>query len=150
MCLKSYFKKIVLKLATNRQSDKGFLFISTFVPKDLSAPAPGLYMYKSIKIYTRTRCQVSVYRTTGLLVFYNIHRNSIKFSFLEDIMFMSTTDDRNHIVNEWTCDKKYWKLMYGQIIDTKHIKTLISRPFGNLLDFWLVGDLYFCPWSTSR
>ena len=25
-------------------------------------------MYKSIKIYTRTRCQVSVYRTTGPLV----------------------------------------------------------------------------------
>ena len=25
-------------------------------------------MYKNIKIYTRTRCQVSVYRTTGPLV----------------------------------------------------------------------------------
>ena len=32
-------------------------------------PCPGAsYMYKSIKIYTRTRCQVSVYRTTGPLV----------------------------------------------------------------------------------
>ena len=43
MCLKSYLKKIVLKLATNGQSDKGFLFASTFVPKELSAPALGLY-----------------------------------------------------------------------------------------------------------
>ena len=32
-------------------------------------PCPGaIYMYKSINIYTRTRCQVSVYRTTGPLV----------------------------------------------------------------------------------
>ena len=50
MCLKSYmyFKEIVLKLATdglatNGQSDKGFLLTSTFVPKMLSAPALGLY-----------------------------------------------------------------------------------------------------------
>ena len=43
MCLKSYFKEIVLKLATNGQSDKGFLLTSTFVPKELSAPALGLY-----------------------------------------------------------------------------------------------------------
>ena len=35
--------------------------------------------------------------------------------------------------------------MYGQIIVTKHTKTLICRPFGNLLDLWLVGDLYFLP-----
>ena len=37
-----YFKEIVLKLATNGQSDKGFLLTSTFVPKGLSAPALGL------------------------------------------------------------------------------------------------------------
>ena len=43
MCLKSYFKEIVLKLATNGQSDKGFLLKSTFAPKGLSAPALGLY-----------------------------------------------------------------------------------------------------------
>ena len=59
MCIKSDFKEIVLKLATNGQSDKGFLLTSTFfVPKGLSAPA-----------HTRTRCQVSIYRTTGPLVF---------------------------------------------------------------------------------
>ena len=34
-------------------------------------PCPGaIYIYKSIKIYTRTRCQVNVYRTTGPLVFH--------------------------------------------------------------------------------
>ena len=43
MCLKSYFKEIILKLATNGQSDKGFLLTSTFVHKGLSAPALGLY-----------------------------------------------------------------------------------------------------------
>ena len=35
--------EIVLNLATNWQSDKGFLLISTFVPKGLSVPALGLY-----------------------------------------------------------------------------------------------------------
>ena len=40
---KSDIKEIVLKLATNGQSDKGFLLTSTFVPKELSAPALGLY-----------------------------------------------------------------------------------------------------------
>ena len=68
-CIKSDFKVIVLKLAANGQIDKGFLLTSTFVPGGLSAPALGLYTcIKSIKIYTRTRCQVSVYRTTGDLV----------------------------------------------------------------------------------
>ena len=43
MCLKSYFIEIVLKLATNGQSDKGFLLTSTFVPRG-SLPLPlGLY-----------------------------------------------------------------------------------------------------------
>ena len=35
--------EVVLKLAANGQSDKGFLSTSTFVPKGLSAPALGLY-----------------------------------------------------------------------------------------------------------
>ena len=42
-CIKSDFKEIVLKLAINGQSDKGFLLTRTFVPKGLSAPALGLY-----------------------------------------------------------------------------------------------------------
>ena len=67
-CIKSDFKEIVLKPTTNGQSDKGFLLTSTFVPKGLSAPALRLYTCKSIKVYTRTRCEVSVYRTTSPLV----------------------------------------------------------------------------------
>ena len=41
MCIKSDFEKIILKLAPNGQSDKGFLLTSTFVPTGLSAPAWG-------------------------------------------------------------------------------------------------------------
>ena len=44
MCLKPYFKEIVLKLSTNGQSDKGFLLTSTFVHKGLSAPVLALYI----------------------------------------------------------------------------------------------------------
>ena len=43
MCIKSDFEEIILKLATNGQSDKGFLLTSRFVSKGLSAPALGLY-----------------------------------------------------------------------------------------------------------
>ena len=32
--------------------------------------------------------------------------------------------------------------MYGQINDTKHTKTFISRPFGNFLDLRFVCNLY--------
>ena len=39
--------------------------------------------------------------------------------------------------------KSYRKLMYGQINDTKHTKTFNYRPFGNSLDFRLVGYLCF-------
>ena len=42
-CIKSDFEEFILKLATNGQSDKGFLLTSTFVLKGLSAPALGLY-----------------------------------------------------------------------------------------------------------
>ena len=44
--------EIVLKLATNGQSDKGFLLTSTFVSQGLSAPALGLYTcIKALNIY---------------------------------------------------------------------------------------------------
>ena len=57
-------------------------------------------------------------------------------------MFTSTTDDRNHIgLMNGHMTKSYRKLMYGQINDTKHTKTFISRPFGNPLDLWSVDDL---------
>ena len=73
MCLKSYFKKIVLKLATNGQSDKGFLLTSTFVPKRLSAPALRLYTgIKALKYIPGPGVsQVSIYRTTGPLVVFD-------------------------------------------------------------------------------
>ena len=68
MCIKSDFEEIILKFATYGQREKAFLLSSKICVRDC-LPCPGaIYMYKSIKIYTRTRCQVSVYRTTGPLV----------------------------------------------------------------------------------
>ena len=70
MCIKSDFEDIILKLATYGQREKAFLLSSKFCPQGVVCPCPGaIYMYKSIKIYTRTRCQVSVFRTTGPLVY---------------------------------------------------------------------------------
>ena len=41
-------------------------------PQGVVCSCPGaIYMYKSIKIYTRTRCQVSVYRNIGPLVHFS-------------------------------------------------------------------------------
>ena len=47
------------------------------------------------------------------------------------------------LVTNENMTKSYQKLMYGQINDTKHTKTFISRPFGNSLELRSVGDLYF-------
>ena len=61
-------------------------------------------------------------------------------------MFMSTTDDRNPeiiLVINGHMTKSYRKLMYGQINDTKHTRTFISRPFGISLDLRSVDDFYF-------
>ena len=75
MCLKSYFKEIVLKLATNGQNDMGFLLTSMFVPKGLlmfvpkGLFAPALGLYTCIKALKYIPGQVSVYRTAGPLVF---------------------------------------------------------------------------------
>ena len=45
--IKSDFKEIVLKLATNDRSDKMFLLTSKFRPKGVVSPCPGaIYMYK--------------------------------------------------------------------------------------------------------
>ena len=49
MCLKSYLKEIVLKLATNGQSDKGFLLTSTFVQGVVCLCPGAIYMFKALK-----------------------------------------------------------------------------------------------------
>ena len=50
MCIKSEFKEICLKLATNGRSDKGFLLTSKVCSQGVLCPCPGaIYMYKIIK-----------------------------------------------------------------------------------------------------
>ena len=53
MCIKSAFKEICLKLATNGRSDKGFLLTSKVCPRGFSALA--IYMYKIIKSVYKIR-----------------------------------------------------------------------------------------------
>ena len=49
-CIKSYFKAIVLKLATIDRSDKMFLLTSKFHPQGVVSPCPGaIYVYKIMK-----------------------------------------------------------------------------------------------------
>ena len=43
MCIKSEYKEICLKLATNGRSDKGFLMTSKVCPQAGFCPCPGLY-----------------------------------------------------------------------------------------------------------
>ena len=54
MCIKSEFKEICLKLATNGRSDNGFLLTSKVYPPGVFCPCSGaIYMYKIIKnVYT--------------------------------------------------------------------------------------------------
>ena len=49
-CIKSDFKEISLKLATNGLSDNAFLLTSKFCPLGPVCPCPGaIYMYKIMK-----------------------------------------------------------------------------------------------------
>ena len=51
MCIKSEFKDICLKLATNVRGDKGFLLTSKVRPQGFSALAQELYTFiKSLKM----------------------------------------------------------------------------------------------------
>ena len=51
MCIKSEFKVVCLKLATNDQSDKGFLLTSKVCTQGVFSLAPGLYTcIKSLKM----------------------------------------------------------------------------------------------------
>ena len=50
LCIKSDFKDIFLKLATNGQSDKACLLTSEFCPQRVVCPCPGaIYMWKNKK-----------------------------------------------------------------------------------------------------
>ena len=51
LCIKSDFKDIFLKLATNGQGDKAFLLSSWFCPQRVVCPCHGaIYMWKNIKM----------------------------------------------------------------------------------------------------
>ena len=65
-CIKSDFKEIFLKLATNDQSDKMFLFTYKFRPLGVVSPCPGatcIYMYKIMKNMYKIRLQRDFFET---------------------------------------------------------------------------------------
>ena len=68
MCIKSEFKEICLKLATNGQSDKGFLLTSKVCPQGVFCPCPGaIYMYKIIKNVYKIRFRRDSFETCNIL-----------------------------------------------------------------------------------
>ena len=64
-------------------------------------------------------------------------------------MFMSTIDDRNHISNEWTHDKKLSKVDLWSNKWHKTYKNIHFLPFRHLVGL-VVGRwfIFFCPRST--
>ena len=67
MCIKSGFKEICLKLATNGWSDKGFLLTSKVCPQRVFCPCPGaIYMYKIIKNVYKIRFQRDHFETCNI------------------------------------------------------------------------------------
>ena len=58
MCIKSEFKEIIWKLATNGQSDLGFLLTSKLCHQMVVCSWPGpIYMHKNIKNMYKIRPQ---------------------------------------------------------------------------------------------
>ena len=67
MCIKSEFKKICLKLATNGRSDKSFLLTSKGCPQEVFCPCPrAIYMYKIIKNMYKIRFRRDHFETCNI------------------------------------------------------------------------------------
>ena len=67
MCIKSEFKEISLKLATNGRSDKGFLLTSKVSPQGVFCPCPeAIYMYKIIKNVYKIRFRRDHFETCNI------------------------------------------------------------------------------------
>ena len=67
MCIKSEFKEIDLKLATNGRSDKGFLLTSKVCPQGGFCPCRGaVYMYKIIKNVYKIRFRRDHFETCNI------------------------------------------------------------------------------------
>ena len=67
LCIKSEFKEICLKLATNGRSDKGFLLTSKVCPQGVFCPCPGaIYMYKIIKNVYKIRFRRDHFETCNI------------------------------------------------------------------------------------
>ena len=67
MCIKSEFKEICLKLATNGRSHKDFLLTSKVCPQGVFCPCPGaIYMYKIIKNVYKIRFRRDHFETGNI------------------------------------------------------------------------------------
>ena len=67
MCIKSEFKEICLKLATNGRSDKAFLLTSKVCPQGVFCPCPGaMYMYKICKNVYKIRFRRDHFKTCNI------------------------------------------------------------------------------------
>ena len=101
-CIKSDFKEIFLKLATNDQSDKMFLLTSKFRPQVVVSPFPGaIYMYKIMK----KNCIKSDFKE----IFLKLATND-----QSDKMFLLTLKFRPQVVVSpglYTCIKSWKKIV---------------------------------------
>ena len=67
MCIKSEFKEICLKLASNGRSDKGFLLTSKVCLQGVFCPCPrAMYMYKIIKNVYKIRFRRDHFKTCNI------------------------------------------------------------------------------------
>ena len=124
-CIKSDFKEISLKLATNDRSDKMFCWHQNFIPKMLSAPVPGLYTcIKSWKKLYKIRFKEIFFKlvandrsdkvsvpwcclplTCGCVRLLNHEKMCIK-SEVEEILFKLATND--HSDEAFLLTSKFW------------------------------------------
>ena len=134
MYIKSDFKAIFLKPATNGQSDKGFLLTSTFVPKGLSAPALGLYTF--IKALKHIPGPGVRWAFTGLLVLW-LWRTDEKLSFdyhqipslSVPLIFLPSTPKQPWLILSWV------SILFKHFICFQFISINI-----HFLKCWILGN----------
>ena len=87
MCIKSEFKEICLKLATNGRSDKGFLLTSNVCPQGVFCPCPGA-IYRPLPL-----CRLGISR------YYHLCRSDFLFLTFFSIYLCISTPSMSKTVN---------------------------------------------------
>ena len=139
-CIKSDFKEIFLKLATNNRSDKMFLWTSKFHRQGVVSPCPGaIYMYKIMK----KNCMKSDFKEIFLKLVANDGCNK-RFLFTSKFRSLPLISSYIHLLNqEKMCIKSEIEEILFKLATNDHS----DKAFLLISKFW--PEWVVCPYPRA-